>query len=95
MSNPHSEALDKLDDEIRLGGKAQRAYDEYILPFIVAKRQALFLNFCDAKNSDITTMQEAKRMNSVLDSLENQIMTDIDTGKMAIVQKKNLNPTEE
>lgn len=79
-SNPQS---DKLQDEIHFGEIAKRAHDSFIKPFIEGKRITLFTNFCSASMENPAVLMEIKRMMIVLDDLEAEVETVINTGKMA------------
>ena len=92
MSNLPQETRDQLEEEQRLGNRAQKAYVDFIEPFIAGKRIALCQNFFDAKIDQLEEMLEAKRLNMILDSMENEVLSVINTGKMASQQ---LNPTSE
>ena len=75
--------LEILKQEDYLGTKAETAYNTFIKSFIIGKRQDLFNNFCDASISDTEVLLEAKRLVKVLDQLESEILTVIETGKLA------------
>lgn len=80
---------DKEQEQLSLeqlaGGKAQNAYDQYIGPFVEEKRQLLFQSFCDLPMSAEKELMDVKRMLFAIDSMEAEIMTVIETGKMASI----------
>ena len=74
---------EQLENEQLLGNRAQRAYDEFIKPFIEDKRRILFEAFQAIRISDTDDLMEVKRMLSAIDALDIEIRTVIDTGKLA------------
>lgn len=74
---------DKLKEESYLGSKAEMAYNTFIQSFVASKRQALFNNFCDASITDTEALLESKRLVKVIDQLEEEVLTIIETGKLA------------
>lgn len=79
------EQTDKLSIEQLLGGKAQKHYDEFIQNFCEQKRLSLFQSFSDLPLTDTENLMEIKRMLYAIDTLENEIMNVIETGKMASI----------
>lgn len=92
MSNPPD---DRIVEEIHFGQVAQRANDTFIKAFIAKKRETLYENFLIAKIDQIEELQEVKRIMSVLDAMEDDIETIINTGKMATKMKEGNEPTGE
>ncbi len=76
---------DQLSAEQLEGGKAQRVYDEYIDEFCERRRLGLFQAFRDLPLTDTENLMEVKRMLSAIDALEADILTVIQTGKMASI----------
>lgn len=74
---------DQLSLEQLVGGKAQQSYDDFIKDFCEEKRISLFTSFRDLQITDTENLMEVKRMLYAIDALENDIMTVIETGKMA------------
>ena len=74
---------EQFEHEQLLGNRAQRSYDEFIKPFIEQKRLVLFDAFRQLSLSDETNIMEVKRMLSAVDALETEILTVIETGKLA------------
>ena len=78
-----TEELNQLDNEVTLGHKARIAYDSFIKPFVLSKRQDLFNNFCDIPMDQTELILETKRLIKVIDQLEEEILAVINTGKLA------------
>jgi len=76
---------DQLSNEQLLGGKAQRSYDEYIQEFCEQKRLSLFDSFRNLSLTDAENLMEVKRMLFAIDALESEILTVIETGKLASI----------
>ena len=85
MTNITEEQKDKLSTEQFLGGKAQNSYDEFIKDFCEQKRLSLFDSFRNLPLTDAENLMEVKRMLFAVDALETDILTVIDTGKMASI----------
>jgi hypothetical protein len=79
------EQLEQLTNEQLLGGKAQRAYDEFIGPFIQEKKLVLFTSFCNLPLTDTDRLMEVKRMMFAIETLESEINNVIETGKLASI----------
>ena len=92
MSNPPD---DRIEEELQFGRVAQKAYDTFIKGFIAKKRDTLYDNFLSAGIDQVAELQEVKRIMSVLDTMEDDIMTIINTGKMATKMKEDNEPTGE
>ena len=82
MSLPEGQ-LEQLQNEQIKGGQAQHAYDSFIHDFCEKKRMSLFQAFSDLPLSDTENLIEVKRMLYAVDTLETEILTVIDTGKLA------------
>ena len=76
---------DQLSSEQLLGGKAQKSYNEYIQNFCEQKRLSLFQAFRDLPLTDTENLMEVKRMLFAVDALESDILTVIETGRLASV----------
>ena len=83
MSTVIPEEKEKLHNEQLLGNRAQIAYDQFIHQFIEDKRMSLFMAFSNLALSDTENLMEVKRMLFAIDALDTEILTVIDTGKMA------------
>ena len=83
MSSVTTEEEAKLQNEQLLGNRAQIAYDQFIHQFIEDKRMSLFMAFSNLALSDTENLMEVKRMLFAIDALDTEILTVIDTGKMA------------
>ena len=73
----------QLSNEQLLGGKAKTSYDDFIQDFCEQKRLAVFQAFRDLPLTDTENLMEIKRMLFAVDALESDILTVIETGKMA------------
>lgn len=75
---------DKYREEISLGIRAEAAYNTFIKQFIESKKVALYENFCSANPiDDIDCLLETRRLYATIVSLENEILSTIQTGKLA------------
>lgn len=83
------EVKDKLEEEQIVGNNAQRAYNAYIKDFCEQKRLVLFEAFAQLPLSAEAELMETKRMLYAIDTLEMEITTQIDTGKMATIALNN------
>jgi hypothetical protein len=79
------------EQEVHLGETAGRAYTTYIKAFIERLNEELYANFLNT--SDIDEAMEIKRVQIALNTLENTVLRDIDSGKLARQQLDNLNTT--
>ncbi len=75
--------LDKLKNEQLRGSRAEHAYEEFIRPFIEEKQQILFAAFNDLPMTAEKELMEVKRMLYAVNSLDDEIVSIINTGKMA------------
>ncbi len=80
--------VDKAQEELLLGQKAKSAYDQFIEPFLKAKREDLFNAFQNVPIMQKDDLVEIKRMLMTLDALEIDVKNIIDTGIMATEQLK-------
>ena len=86
------EQVDQLSTEQIVGGQAQHSYEQFIEGFIEEKRKVLFDSFRALPISAEAQLMEIKRMLYAVDTLEEEIISVINTGKMA---SKTLSETEE
>ena len=77
------EQLDQLENEVIKGDKAKASYDSFIKNFVEAKRIVLFESFRALPLTDVDNLMEVKRMLAAVDTLETEILTIIETGKLA------------
>lgn len=75
--------VERLSDEVDLANRAEIAYRSFILPFIKDKKDQLFDAFESASISDTESLKEIKLMSLALSALEAEILSVIDTGKLA------------
>ena len=78
-----------MEEEQIVGNNAQRAYNAYIKEFCEHKRLVLFDTFAQLPLSAESELMEVKRMLYAIDTLEMEITTQIDTGKMATIALNN------
>lgn len=79
----------KLEQEVLYGNKAKKAYKLFVKDFIDAKRKQLYETF---KTVELTNEQDLiaiKRLDLALSSLEAEIQSAIDTGRMASISLGN------
>lgn len=79
------EVTDQLEHEIIDAKAAQSAYDGFVKQFCESKRQVLFEAFCSVTSQDVESLQEIRRMMSVIDALETEVKSAIETGRMATI----------
>lgn len=65
------------------GLSAERAYNEFIKPFVEEKRQVLFEAFQTISISESEDLMEVKRMLATVNALELDIISKIETGRLA------------
>jgi hypothetical protein len=79
------EQLDQLEREKAAGTKAQRAYKGYIKNFCQFKRESLFMAFSELPLTAEKEIMEVKRMLFAIDTLDNDILSEIETGRLATI----------
>ena len=77
------EELDRLRSEETKGHNAEKAYEQFIGPFVIEKRLVLFEAFKEISVENEKALMECKRQLLAIESLNDDITTIIDTGKMA------------
>lgn len=75
----------QLQNEQIHGNKAKHAYNEFIKDFCEQKRVVLFDSFRQLNLTEEIAMMEIKRMLTAVDTLETEILTIIETGKLASI----------
>lgn len=76
-----------VEDEIELGNKASRAYSTYLADYIIKKNADLYKQFLFTDN--IEGLKLIKAQQKALQIIENDITSDIETGRLAQIQKGN------
>ncbi len=76
-----------VEDEIELGNKASRAYSNYLADYIINKNADLYRQFLFT--DDIESLKLIKAQQKALQIIENDITSDIETGRLAQLQKGN------
>ena len=74
---------EQLENEQIAGNAASHAYNQFIKGFVEEKRQTLFQAFRNLPLTAEDNLMEVKRMLFAVDTLEQDILTVIDTGKLA------------
>jgi len=72
--------------EIAKGTKAKHAYELYVREFIERVNSQIYENFTHCPLGDDTTILEIKRLHAALAALEQAVLSDIETGRMAELQ---------
>lgn len=84
------ELNDKFDQEITIGNQAKNAYEHFFKPFIDRKRDLIHRAFEELSPTDIDSLVELKRHSLALALLEDEMLSYIQTGKMAELQLSNI-----
>jgi len=84
---------DQLEQEQIIGRRAENAYNLFIEAFVEQKKNQLIESFLECPISNVDLILEIKRTVYVLDTLNTEINTIIQTGKMAS-QSLNQRPME-
>ena len=74
-----------LETEVVLGEKANFAYEHFIKDFIITKREEMFELFQQLPLADHEAILEVKRLLTVLNGLEIEIKSVIETGNLASI----------
>jgi hypothetical protein len=88
------EQKEQLENEEFKGAAAERVYNAYIKDFCEQKRMALFMSFSNLPLTAEDQIMETKRMLYAIDTLEEEIISEIDTGKMASQALSKLKETQ-
>lgn len=72
-----------LEDEVSKGRQAKQAYDIFIKGYIEDKKYSIFTNFCEGSSIDPDFLSECKRLMILLNNMEQQVLTIIETGELA------------
>lgn len=78
-----AEEREQFELEQSKGRKAQTVYDGYVKNFCQLKRESLFMAFSELPLTAEKELMEVKRMLYAIDTLETEIVSQINTGKMA------------
>jgi hypothetical protein len=74
---------EQLEKEQAIGKKAASVHKSYIKDFCQLKRESLFMAFSELPLTAELEIMEVKRMLFAVDTLEADIISQIDTGRMA------------
>lgn len=88
------EEREQFELEQAKGRQAQSVYDAYIKEFCQLKRESLFMTFSELPLTAEKELMEVKRMLFAVDTLEAEIVSQINTGKMASQMLEEAEPTE-
>lgn len=77
------EQQEQLEREQTSGNEATHAYEGYIKDFCQSKRESLFMAFSELPLTAEKELMEIKRMSFAIDTLENEILSVIQTGHLA------------
>jgi len=88
------EQKEQLENEQIKGSAAERVYNAYIKDFCEQKRMSLFMAFSNLPLTAEDQIMETKRMLYAIDTLESEIVSEIDTGKMASKALANVEETQ-
>lgn len=83
--------LSQLNQEIENGKKASKAYNIFLEKFIDDKRAQLYQAFRDTSLEDVNKLTEIKRLDLALASIENEVFSVIETGRLASISLNNDN----
>lgn len=83
--------LSQLNQEIESGKRASKAYDIFLRQFIDDKREQLYQAFRDNSLEDINKLADIKRLDLALASIENEVFSVIETGRLASISLNNDN----
>jgi hypothetical protein len=82
-----SEQEAQLGNESAIGTRAVAAYNGYIKEFVAEQNKAIFDAFTSSQN--LNDLPKLKEYQLAIASLEQAVLTDIETGKLAIMQLNN------
>ena len=77
---------DQLKYEVSRAHRAERAYEDFIKPFIKSKQEVFYEAFMSTEPDDFERLAEIRRMTMAIDALDHEIKEFIITGKMAAIQ---------
>lgn len=78
-----------IQRNIAEGKKAKSAYDMYVSNFIAQSKTKIHKTFDELPLSELEAIKTLKIMQTAILSLEQNILTDIETGELAIKQSQN------
>ena len=84
-----AETIEVLERDIDLADKADRAYNLYCRKFIAQSKDKVHAAFDGLSIDDVDSLKRLKMMQSVITSLETNILADIDAGKIARKQMED------
>lgn len=72
-----------LAEQVAKGHRAKQAYDGYIAGFVEKYKGHLLNHFLQVHSGDMDTIMEIKRLLTALATMEQEVLNDIDSGRMA------------
>ena len=76
----------QLRNEARLGRLAKQSYDGFVKGFLKNKIDTLVAEFLSTEPDDKERLAEIRRMTLAIEALENDFLSEIQTGEMAARQ---------
>lgn len=74
------------EEELAKGHRAERAYQEFVAPFIKEKKQIFYEAFNSTEPDDTNRLSQIRRMVMTLDTLDQEMKAYMTTGQMARIQ---------
>jgi len=84
------QTISQLEREVAESSNAEKAYTSYIRPFIDEKRKVLFEAFMTISVEEPNKLMEIKRQQMVLEALNSEVVSKINTGKLARQQLEEM-----
>lgn len=82
--------VEQFEDEVVVGRSATKAYEQFILPFINGKRLQIHEAFEKISMDDEQMFKNLKMTLKLLEGLEADLKTYIETGKMSEIQLSSI-----
>lgn len=78
----------ELQAQVAKSNVRKDVFEAHIQPFISEQEQRLFQAFCGTPANDVESLRLIKMQHTVLLSLKNSFLTDIENGKLAEAELK-------
>jgi len=82
--------VEHLQREVFLGKAAAHAYNNYLKDCFIRKLDAIYKEFIQVPPSDVETLVKMRYSLIALQTFENDVLLEIETGKFAAEQLKTL-----
>jgi hypothetical protein len=79
----------QFEEEERMGLQARSAYDNYVKTFLNKQKEYCYSQFRETHCNSISDLQTIKYLLDSITTLENAILSDMITGKLATKQLDN------